>query len=628
MKKLRDIPIEMRSSYTSVFMAAARDVIDTTDAAPNTMPDSVRSERSLCPRISRKASPISSSQSRIAQRLHGREPRRAHSREHTGDQPHAHRGRQRHGRDERAHHRRHLHDVGDEPRERRTQAESQQTADQRDDQNLGEHVGEDAARRGAESHAGAEFAHALDDRGEQDVRDHDAAGHERDDPDDQEDEVEEQQKLARLLAGALAGRPDIEILDSVPREQQAAHLCLCPRAVGRACLEGEEIEMVSRAVLRDRGGNRDVRPLVTILERVVFPGGKIELLPLQHTHDAIALLADAHDLAERRRGTAEQRIGVLPPQHRDPRLALHVEITEVAPDERLDVVDGHVRRNGPDDLAGEAGVANAIGELLCPSRTHRSQGGRAVAQVLRVAKGQALGRQLASPGMRGGLTVRYDDRTAPADLAEKLLRQRRLAAEQRQHRDDARRSEDQAEQREQRLAPVAARFVEPRKERLDEIHTTRPSLIWITRSARAATPGSCVTSTIVCPATCSSANVASTSLPARESRLPVGSSAMRIAGSPTSARAMATRCRSPPDSSSGRWPMRSASPSRSSSLSARARRSARGTPPRYLSGNATFSSTVSRGIRLNVWKTKPTLRLRTCARRLPDSVPTSSPSSR
>src|SRR6266550_5482251 len=115
MKKLRDIPMEMRSSYTSVFMAAARDVIDTTDAAPNTMPDSVNSERSLWPRISRNASPISSSQSRIAQRLDGREPRRAHGREHTGDQPDAHRSRQRRGRDERAHHRRHLHEMRDDP---------------------------------------------------------------------------------------------------------------------------------------------------------------------------------------------------------------------------------------------------------------------------------------------------------------------------------------------------------------------------------------------------------------------------------------------------------------------------------------------------------------------------------
>src|SRR5947208_15741586 len=104
MKKLRDNPIAMRSSYTSVFMAAARDVIDTTEAAPNTMPDSVRSERNLCPRISRHASPISSSQSRIAHRLDGREPRRADRREHAGDPSDAHRGRQRNDRAERTHH--------------------------------------------------------------------------------------------------------------------------------------------------------------------------------------------------------------------------------------------------------------------------------------------------------------------------------------------------------------------------------------------------------------------------------------------------------------------------------------------------------------------------------------------
>src|SRR5712664_1120795 len=145
MKKLRDNPMETRSSYTSVFMAAARDVIDTTDAAPNTMPDSVRSERNLCPRISRNASPTSSSHSRIAQRLDGRQLRRAHRGEHAGDQSYAHRGRQRNGRDERTHYRRHLHEVGDEAGERGTEAESQQTADQRDDQDLGEHVGEDAA---------------------------------------------------------------------------------------------------------------------------------------------------------------------------------------------------------------------------------------------------------------------------------------------------------------------------------------------------------------------------------------------------------------------------------------------------------------------------------------------------
>src|SRR5258708_8181887 len=96
-------------------MAAARDVIDTTDAAPNTMPDNVNSERNLCPRISRNASPISSSQSRITQRLDGREPRPAHGGGHAGDQPHAHPGPPRHGRDGRTNHRRPPHDNRDRP---------------------------------------------------------------------------------------------------------------------------------------------------------------------------------------------------------------------------------------------------------------------------------------------------------------------------------------------------------------------------------------------------------------------------------------------------------------------------------------------------------------------------------
>ena len=57
-----------------------------------------------------------------------------------------------------------------------------------------------------------------------------------------------------------------------------------------------------------------------------------------------------------------------------------------------------------------------------------------------------------------------------------------------------------------------------------------------------------------------------------ESRLPVGSSASSRAGSPTTARAMATRCRSPPESSCGRWSSRCPSPTRVSAASARRRR--------------------------------------------------------
>ena len=72
------------------------------------------------------------------------------------------------------------------------------------------------------------------------------------------------------------------------------------------------------------------------------------------------------------------------------------------------------------------------------------------------------------------------------------------------------------------------------------------------------------------------------------SRLPVGSSAMRIAGSWTSARAMAVRCCSPPESCVGRWSAWSWSPTRLSSCGTRSRISLLGAPVTS-SAKATFS---------------------------------------
>ncbi len=66
--------------------------------------------------------------------------------------------------------------------------------------------------------------------------------------------------------------------------------------------------------------------------------------------------------------------------------------------------------------------------------------------------------------------------------------------------------------------------------------------------------------------------------PVRLSRLPVGSSASTIAGSPTRARAMATRWRSPPESAPGRFVARPPRPTAASASSARVIRFFRGTP--------------------------------------------------
>src|SRR5680860_731887 len=97
---------------------------------------------------------------------------------------------------------------------------------------------------------------------------------------------------------------------------------------------------------------------------------------------------------------------------------------------------------------------------------------------------------------------------------------------------------------------------------------------------------------------------ASTSALAFESRLPVGSSAKTTAGLETRARATATRCCWPPESSEGRWVRRSSRPTVRISRSSH---SASGLRPAIESGRTRFSSAVSTGSRLKNWKTKPRL---------------------
>ena len=100
-----------------------------------------------------------------------------------------------------------------------------------------------------------------------------------------------------------------------------------------------------------------------------------------------------------------------------------------------------------------------------------------VAQVLRIAEREPFRGELTRARMGGRFAVGNDDRAAATDLVEELLGQRGLAPEQRQDGDYAGRAEYEAEQRQQRLSPMAARFVESGEQRLDEAQTTRPSLI-------------------------------------------------------------------------------------------------------------------------------------------------------
>ncbi len=79
-----------------------------------------------------------------------------------------------------------------------------------------------------------------------------------------------------------------------------------------------------------------------------------------------------------------------------------------------------------------------------------------------------------------------------------------------------------------------------------------PSASRIRRRARPPIAGSWVTTKSVKPRAFMLSISSTISAPETLSRFPVGSSASRIAGSMTTARAMATRWRSPPESWSGR----------------------------------------------------------------------------
>ena len=107
---------------------------------------------------------------------------------------------------------------------------------------------------------------------------------------------------------------------------------------------------------------------------------------------------------------------------------------------------------------------------------------------------------------------------------------------------------------------------------------TFPSERRMARGQRAASRGSWVTSRMVWPRCVQLSEQPQDLVAGGQSRLPVGSSARSRDGSATSARAIATRCRWPPDSSLGLWCMRFSRPTCLSACSARPRRSARGSP--------------------------------------------------
>ena len=157
-------------------------------------------------------------------------------------------------------------------------------------------------------------------------------------------------------------------------------------------------------------------------------------------------------------------------------------------------------------------------------------------------------------------------------------------------------------------APAPARLRPACRHDLAVAHPDHPV------GARAATSASWVIRTMVRPGV---VQLVRTGRGRRRSRRSRGCRSARrpgSGGSVTSARATATRCCCPPDSSPGRWSTRSPSPTRSSAVDgplAGARRAARRRRP---AAARRCASAVIDGSRLNCWKTKPIRRLRTSAR--------------
>ena len=76
----------------------------------------------------------------------------------------------------------------------------------------------------------------------------------------------------------------------------------------------------------------------------------------------------------------------------------------------------------------------------------------------------------------------------------------------------------------------------------------------ITRSPIAAIEALCVMTAVMVPSSrLTRSSTSSTSRPVSTSRAPVGSSHSRTSGRLATARAMATRCCSPPESCAGKW---------------------------------------------------------------------------
>src|SRR5437867_4163641 len=553
-----------------------------------------------------------------------------------------------------------LHDLGDRPPEQ----DAHDAAEAREGHRLDEELDHDVPPPCADGLADTDLARSLIHRHEHDVHDPDPADEQRDPADRAEQEREGREhragggeRVVLIRHGEVGVRG---VRHVVPLQQDVGDVGgRLGHRVARCRLDHDRVHNVEAAgedVLS--GGDRD-EDLVVAAE-AEGAALRIEDADDLEGHDARPLLpltlrAATEDLTQLQRLADGVRLAE---EVRRCRRADHGHLRvdgEVRAREELAalqrpiahdrVVLGHAVDVGVPVLArrGHLPAARALlgmdrGDARAELRLQRAH--VVEGEVLRL-RARALQSTLALVRRRDGDEVR-------AQRQDRVLHLLRCAVADGDHGDHGRDADDHAEHRQRGAQLVHDERLQRGAERVVQLHSSPPMPVTISSSARrgsrtgsscattpsrmrtmrrqcAATSGSWVTMTTVFPSSLSRWKIARISALEWESRFPVGSSARIIEGSLSSARAIATRCCCPPESSLGRCLTRSPRPTCPSAARARARRSWRSPP--YTSGSSTFSTALRRERRLNVWKTKPMCLLRIAASWSSDSLPTFSPAS-
>src|SRR5581483_59313 len=470
-----------------------------------------------------------------------------------------------------------------------------------------------------------ELACALRDRDGERVRDHERADEERDAGEREQEAAQERDELIRVLRvllRLLGGRAGLRV-----RRQDRAHLVEQLR-VGHSWLRRER-DLVELPRLVEEALRR--RQVEARERRTADRGDAAEPddpRDLQLLHRALTLhtdgLTDGEMLLLRHRGVDHDLVGPGPRagderQRVEPGRAARdrkAEVGGAAVGDRLPVVADHVRLAVHARLRlGDVGKAadlrqQRLGERRRQRPSAEVEGSLAAHDHVGAlaAVGEDRSERLVD---RDGENVRAAHHRDAEDDRDRGERRAQLAAEQPRERDAG---HEAARSIAARMSPAGL---------FGSSCTISPSARNSTRSAIVAACASCVTMTVVWPYSSAAERSSSRiSAPVCESRLPVGSSAKTTVGCATSARAIATRCCWPPESSAGRWWRRSLRPTRSSRPSKKA---GSGFSPAIESGRSTFSSAVSIGSRLKNWKTKPMCLRRSSVTWRSDSEPTSSP---